>query len=517
LPEAFVTTAKRKPGKLALADSSGRALSYRDALTASLLLARDLRKMEGEMVGLVLPASVGGALANVAATMAGKVPVNLNFTSGAEAMDSAIEQCGIRTIVTSKVFRAKARIEERAGMVYLEDLLSAKTKVAKAAAYASTYLPVAVLRRMVRQGAPEDLATVIFSSGSSGRPKGVMLSHANIQANIEASAQAFAIAPEDRIAGVLPFFHSFGFTFTLWFPLVKGLAGVYHANPLDAKAVGTVIDQYKATLLLATPTFLSNYTLVVPAEQMKSLRTVLAGAEKLRESVAEAFAEKFGVMPREGYGATEMAPVIAVNVDHVRYEGTTQHGWASGSVGRVLPGMAVRVVDPETFRAKRHGEEGLILVNGANRMMGYLHDAARTAQVLRDGWYNTGDMGKVDEKGFLYLTGRLSRFSKIAGEMVPHGKLEEAMAEILGQDGKVVVVSLPCEERGEKLAAIFQHAGWTAEGLAKALLETGLPKLWLPKRDCLVAVEEVPLLGTGKVDLRRAKELAMEALCGVSC
>ena len=517
LPEAFVKAAKQNPEKLAVADSSGKALSYREMLTASLLLARDVKKLEGDMVGLLLPASVGGALVNVAALMAGKTPVNLNFTSGAEAMESAIRQCGIERVVTSKVFLAKAKMEERAGMVYLEDLLGKKSGVEKAIAYAATYLPAVVLRWMVRHGEAGDLATVIFSSGSSGQPKGVMLSHANIRANIEGSAQAFAIAPEDRIAGVLPFFHSFGFTFTLWFPLVKGLAGVYHANPLDAKAVGTVIDRYKATLLLATPTFLSTYTRVIPAEQMRSLRTVLAGAEKLRESVAEAFAEKFGVMPREGYGATEMAPVIAVNVDHVRYEGTTQHGWASGSVGRVLPGMAVRVVDPETYAAKRHGEEGLILVNGANRMMGYLHDAARTAQVLRDGWYNTGDMGRLDEEGFLYLTGRLSRFSKIAGEMVPHGKVEEAIAEILGQDGKVVVVSLPCEERGEKLAAVFQHASWTAEGLAKALLETGLPKLWLPKRDCLVAVEEVPLLGTGKADLRRAKEMAMEALCGVSC
>jgi acyl-[acyl-carrier-protein]-phospholipid O-acyltransferase/long-chain-fatty-acid--[acyl-carrier-protein] ligase len=282
----------------------------------------------------------------------------LNFTSGKEGVESAIAQCGIRRIVTSRLFLAKARMEERAGMVFVEDLLGGISKFEKVIGLLASYLPAFVLKKLVAGGESSDMATVIFSSGSSGLPKGVMLSHQNVMSNIEASGMMIHLGAADRIAGVLPFFHSFGFTFTLWFPLVKGIGGVYQMNPLDAKGVGTLVEKFNATVLLATPTFLANYTKVVSPEQFRSLKLVLAGAEKLRESVVEGFAARFGVTPREGYGATEMAPVIAVSVEDVVVDGLVQKGWSRGSVGRPLPGVAVRVVDVETGRCCRWGMRG---------------------------------------------------------------------------------------------------------------------------------------------------------------
>ena len=512
LQEAFVDAAKGAPSRMALADASGKTLSYREALVGSLLLSRRLRRLDGEMVGVVLPASVGGALVNVASLMAGKVPVNLNFTSGKEGVESAIAQCGIRRIVTSRLFLAKARMEERAGMVFVEDLLGGISKFEKVIGLLASYLPAFVLKKLVAGGESSDMATVIFSSGSSGLPKGVMLSHQNVMSNIEASGMMIHLGAADRIAGVLPFFHSFGFTFTLWFPLVKGIGGVYQMNPLDAKGVGTLVEKFNATVLLATPTFLANYTKVVSPEQFRSLKLVLAGAEKLRESVVEGFAARFGVTPREGYGATEMAPVIAVSVEDVVVDGLVQKGWSPGSVGRPLPGVAVRVVDVETGALLPVGNEGMLLVRGANRMMGYLGNFQKTQEVVVDGWYVTGDVARVDEEGFIYLTGRLSRFSKIAGEMVPHGRVEEAVAACLEEGARVCVVAVADEERGEKLVALYEGSVVEPSELAAALGGCELPKLWLPKRDALLRVKELPVLGTGKLDLRMAKLMAEERM-----
>jgi acyl-[acyl-carrier-protein]-phospholipid O-acyltransferase / long-chain-fatty-acid--[acyl-carrier-protein] ligase len=515
LHHAFLAAAKDNPAKQALADSSGKELSYRQALTGALLLSKQIRAMKGQMIGIVLPASVGGALANVACLMAGKTPVNLNFTSGKEAVDSAIAQCKIECILSSRLFLAKAKMEAAPNMVFLEDLVQSATKLQKALVFASTYLPGFVLRMRMAGGQREDLATVIFSSGSSGQPKGVMLSHQNIMSNIEACYAVISLQGEDRIAGVLPFFHSFGFTFTLWFPIVKGIGGVYHPNPLDAKGVGSLVEKHKATILLATPTFLSNYTRVVPQAQFGTLRLVLAGAEKLRENVSQSFAEKFGTTPREGYGATEMAPVIAVSTPDTNHEGRRQRGWAVSSVGRALPGVALRVVHAETRQAIPHGEEGLLLVKGPNQMMGYLGDSKRTEEAIQHGWYVTGDVAKLDEHGFVYLTGRLSRFSKIAGEMVPHGRVEEAIDDCLEEGAKCCVVALPDEDRGERLVALYEGSKFSAAEVATLLGDCDLPKLWLPKRDALFSVEALPTLGTGKLDLRRAKAMA-ESLLGVA-
>ncbi|HTB15318.1 MAG TPA: AMP-binding protein [Bryobacteraceae bacterium] len=538
----FVKTARKNWSRMAVADSTGRELSYGQALMGALLVrewakkqarastrvsgpagdrqpfspeefsdARDVRGEKGsqspnvdhhraDMVGVLLPSSVAGCLANLGITMAGMVPVNLNFTAGRAAMESAVAQCGITTILTSKVFLAKAKLEAMPGMVFVEDVFQAGNKVR--AFITARFAP----RFMLRAGrTPDSLATVIFSSGSTGTPKGVMLSHYNILSNIEAVSQVFWLGEKDRIIGVLPFFHSFGFTITIWLPLVTGCGAAYHPNPTDAKAIGELVAKHKGTFLLSTPTFCSGYARKCTKEQFSTLRFVLVGAEKLRESIAKQFVEAFGVELLEGYGCTEMSPVVAVNVPNFEAGRDTQIGNKFGTVGHPLPGVAARVVDPETLELKGANQEGLLLVKGANKMLGYVGGAAHA-----EDWYRTGDIAVLDDEGFLRITDRLSRFSKIGGEMVPHLKIEDAILRICG-DAPCAVVGVPDEKKGERLVALCTGS-MTAAEVWSGLGETDLPKLWIPKRENIYFVDALPTLGTGKLDLRgvraRAEELA---------
>jgi acyl-[acyl-carrier-protein]-phospholipid O-acyltransferase/long-chain-fatty-acid--[acyl-carrier-protein] ligase len=503
----FIRNAKKNWSQFAMADSSGRELTYGKALTASLLMAGWVRKhcASDTMIGLLLPPSIGGALANIGTMIAGKAPVNLNFTAGPEAMSSAIEQCGIRTIITSKIFLAKAKIDARAGMVFLEDILPAARKLAKLRALLAARLAPASM--LIKAASPDALATIIFSSGSTGVPKGVMLSHYNVISNIEAMAQVFCIGPSDRIIGVLPFFHSFGFTVTIWFPIIAGCGVAYHPNPTDSKTIGELVAKYKGTLLLSTPTFCGGYARKCTREQFSSLRYVLVGAEKLREPISKAFHDAFGLDMLEGYGCTEMSPVVAVNTPGYQAGKDSQIGNKPGTVGHPLPGVAVRVLDPETMQILPPNREGLIALKGANLMLGYLGDPARTAEVIRDGWYQTGDIGILDEDGFLRITDRLSRFSKIGGEMVPHLKVEEAIYAVLG-DSPCAVTGLPDLRKGERLAVLYTASEISPTELWSRLSETDLPRLWLPKREDIHQVDALPTLGTGKIDLRAVRAQA---------
>jgi acyl-[acyl-carrier-protein]-phospholipid O-acyltransferase/long-chain-fatty-acid--[acyl-carrier-protein] ligase len=516
LDRRVIGNARRNWKRFAMADSTGRELTYGRMLTGSVLISHWMHRRQavGEMVGVLLPPTVVGAMVNIGATMAGCVPVNLNFTAGREAVASATEQCRIRTVITSKVFLSKAKLETSGGMVFIEDILTRAGKLAQLRALlAARFLPAGWLSRSGRgSAAPADsLATVIFSSGSTGVPKGVMLSHYNVIANIEAIAQLFWIGERDRIVGVLPFFHSFGFTVTIWFPLISGCGVVYHPNPTDAKAIGDLVAKYQATLLLSTPTFCSTYTRKCAPEQFASLRFVLVGAEKLREPVAAAFREKFGRELLEGYGCTEMSPVVAVNAPSFEAGKYTQVGAKPGTVGHPLPGVAARIVDPVTFQARALNQEGLLLVKGSNRMLGYLNQPERTADVFHNGWYITGDIALIDDEGFIRITDRLSRFSKIAGEMVPHIRIEEAMGSVLG-DAPCAVTAVPDEDRGERLVGLYTLPELSPSELWQRLSETDLPRLWLPKRENLYHVESLPLLGTGKLDLRGLKTLAQQQL-----
>jgi acyl-[acyl-carrier-protein]-phospholipid O-acyltransferase/long-chain-fatty-acid--[acyl-carrier-protein] ligase len=438
----FIKTAKRRWFSFCMADSSGRELTYGKTLIGSLLLARWLRthRPQDAMIGLILPASVAGALTNIATLMARKVPVNLNFTAGREAIILALQQGDIRTILTSRTFLAKAKVEELDGMIFLEDLMQQISWLQKVWIAVVAFLtPTRLLQMFCNRGRqkPDALATVVLSSGSTSTPKGVMLSHHNVLSNVEAIHQVFATTRKDCVMGVLPFFHPFGFTGTLWLPLIAGWRVVYHPNPLDAKTIGEMVHKHQATILISTPTFYAAYLRKCSAAEFASLRYVIAGAEKLRPALARAFKEKYGRDLLEGYGCTEMAPVVAVNIPDVEHRTHRQIGLKPGTVGHPLPGVVAKIVDRETGVLLPSEQEGLLLVKGPNRMIGYWGQPEKTVEVLRDGWYVTGDIATIDEDGFIRITDRLSRFSKIGGEMVPHVRGEEAVNQILDDS--------PCE------------------------------------------------------------------------
>ena len=281
------------------------------------------------------------------------------------------------------------------------------------------------------------------------------------------------------------------------------------SNPLDAKGIGALTARYGGTFLLSTPTFCSGFTRKCTRADFASLRYVLVGAEKLRESVRQAFRDAFGLQLLEGYGSTEMSPVIAVNAPDVTTGRETQIGSKAGTVGKPLPGVAVKIVDLVTLQPLPPNHEGLVLVKGPNRMRSYLNRPALTAETQIDGWYNTGDIGAIDDDGFLRITDRLSRFSKIGGEMVPHLKLEEAVSNVIG-DARAVVVGIPDERRGERLVLLHTSAQMQTRELWRALMDTALPRLWVPKPEDIAYVDAIPLLPTGKVDLRAAKALAAQ-------
>jgi acyl-[acyl-carrier-protein]-phospholipid O-acyltransferase/long-chain-fatty-acid--[acyl-carrier-protein] ligase len=515
LHKAFARGARRRFWRFAMADSTGQRLTYGRALMASLVLGRVLaRRTRGETnVGLLLPASVGGALANIATFMAGRVPVNLNFTIGPEALAAAVAQADIRTIVTSKLFLRKASIEPRPEMVFLEDLRETIGIGDKLFGLLQTLFVPA--RWLGARGGSSALATIVFSSGSTGVPKGVMLSHGNLLSNVDAMAQIFPMTRDDCFIGVLPFFHSFGLTGTLWFPLLQGCGVAYHPNPMDAKTVGELAGTYRGSMLISTPTFCNAYLRRCTREQFAHLKYAIVGAEKLRQPLATAFREQFGIDLLEGYGCTEMAPVVAVNRPNVEHPREPQTGMKAGSVGHPIPGVSAKVVDQTTGEDVAPGREGLLLVKGPNLMVGYLQQPERTAEVIREGWYVTGDIGMIDEDGFIFITDRLSRFSKIGGEMVPHLKVEEAINAILG-DSLSAVTAVPDPARGERLVAFYTRADVQPDVLWERLCQTDLPKLWLPKRECLMPIDAIPTLGTGKIDLRRLRELAVERVGALS-
>ncbi len=521
LHRSFVSTARMHRRRFAMADAQNPKVSFEAALMRTVFLGRRLKKVwQGQkMVGLLLPPSVPGALVNFAAMLGGKVPVNLNYTVSEETLASCIQQCDIKTVITSKTFLEKVKLKVPCETLFLEELADKPSFGEKLAAYLiAAFFPAGLLEKALGRGKKvelDDLATVIFSSGSTGEPKGVMLSHYNIGSNIEQMEQVFGLGEKDCVLGVLPFFHSFGFTGTLCMPAVVGVGAVYHPNPLDAKTIGPLVKDYAVTFLLATPTFLQLYMRGCAPEDFGSLRVVMTGAEKLPERLANAFEEKFGIRPLEGYGSTECSPAVAVNTHDFRSAGFRQVGGKRGKIGHPLSGVSVRIVDPDTGAPLPMGQPGLMLVRGPNVMQGYLGKPEKTAEVLRDGWYRTGDIAAIDEDGFLQITDRLSRFSKIGGEMVPHIKVEERLHELAATTEQTFVVAgVPDEKKGERLVVLHKLTEAQLQPTLEKLSQTDLPNLWKPRADQFFHVDSFPMLGTGKLDLRKVKEIAAKMASG---
>jgi acyl-[acyl-carrier-protein]-phospholipid O-acyltransferase/long-chain-fatty-acid--[acyl-carrier-protein] ligase len=516
----FLRMACRHPFRRCLIDTvQNRKFRYGEVLAGAWMLAGRLKTITQNepMIGLWLPPSAAGVFANMAVTLLGKTSVSLNYTLPVDGVKSCIQQCRIRHVLTSRMFASKVPLEAPGDveLVYLEDFrggVSTWERLRKMSAI--LVLPAVLLERWLglhRHG-PEDLATVIFSSGSTGDPKGIMLLHRNLSANVESMIQAIDPRPTDVLVGILPFFHSFGYTVTLWVPMQVGATGVYYADPRQAKEIGEMVHNYGGTIFLTTPTLLRICLRRCEPDDFKSVRLLMVGAEKLPPNLAKEFKERYGVLPLEGYGCTELSPAACVNVPDWEDGSVQQIGNKPGTIGQPIPGVAAQVVDPETFALLPPETEGMLVIYGGNVMKGYLGRPEATREVIRDGWYVTGDIARYDEDGFITITDRLARFSKIGGEMVPHQKIEDELHQILGTNDRMcVVTSVPDEKKGERLIVLHTaFNGIERHHLWKKLSDRGLPNLWIPSERDFILVQEFPVLGSGKVDLKRIRQMALE-------
>ncbi len=523
LSRKFVRMCRRNLHRTKIVDSSGAELSGAGLLTATLALRRLMRRevlaADETHVGVLLPPSAGAVLANAALTLDRRVAVNLNYTVTSEVVNACSNLCGIRHVLTSRRMLERLPLKLDASPVYVEDLKERLTRTDKALAAVATWLlPAALLDRLLGLTAvrPDDVMTVMFTSGSSGMPKGAMLTYANIGANLAAVDDLIHMRSSDALLGVLPMFHSFGYTTTLWTALVFDPKGVYHYSPLEARQIGALCRKHGCTILIATPTFLRTYMRRCEPDDLRTLDVVFGGAEKLPLELAEAFQRRFGVLPVEGYGATELSPVVAGNRPPSRYPLSgdavpDRCGNRPGTVGRPLANVEVKVVDLDSGADLPPGQQGMLLVRGPSVMKGYFKRPDLTAEVMRGSWYVTGDLAVIDDDGFITITGRVSRFSKIGGEMVPHLRVEAAVHEALAdeENERQLAVTAICDRtRGERVVVLHTGLGVPAAEICRRILAGGLPPLWIPSPDSFRQVVSIPQLGTGKLDLMRLKELA---------
>lgn len=520
MARAFIATARRHFKQPAIDDTTGKSLTFGKTLIGALVMARLIRRLipAGEKnVGVVLPPSVGAAVVNLGLVMAGKVPVNMNFTTSAATFHASMRQADLRHIITARrVMEKITHLDWPDGMLLADDFAAMIRPADKIIGlFKALFYPARWLAPRMQE-AGDDLLTVIFSSGTTGEPKGVMLTHHNVMSNVDALVEIIRPDQAIHLCATLPLFHSFGFTAGLWFPLIAGFRASYHTSPLDTEQVVTLIRERKCNIFFTTPTFLSSYARKASREDLASLRLVVTGAEKLKKSIADYMEEKFGVRPMEGYGTTELSPVVSLNLPDPppNPDGKPlppQITKKEGSIGQPLPGISVEIADIETGERAPPGREGMLMVRGPNVMAGYLHRPDLTENVLRNGWYTTGDIARIDEDGFIFITDRLLRFSKIAGEMVPHLAAEEVLANGLKiVELSLAVTAIPDEKKGERLVLLYTEAAGDP-GLLKQLLDaSNLPNLWRPSASAFYKVDKIPITATGKLDVRGVKQIACE-------
>ncbi len=513
---AFAKRAKRHPFRTTYFDADGTKVTNFEMLVRALVLAKRIRKAKpkSRYIGVLLPNCTPMAATLLGILFAGRTPAVINFSAGAEVALEAAQQAGINAILTSRKFLTKLGWEAKPGMVFLEDVAKQVTKSEKRATILTAlFLPFRVLMRQV---APESAfnvgreAVLLFSSGSTGKPKAVRLTHRNINCDLWSFWRMILWSKHDKIVGNLPLFHAYGFTVEFAFPALSGTPVIYLANPLDATGVVNVIAEHKITLLTATPTFLQGYIRKATAEQLKSLRLVITGAERLRPELSAKFRDLTGLEVVEGYGCTELSPIVTVNLCNSIYL-LGIHAHHPGSIGIPLPGIHVRVVDPATGVELGPDQPGLMQVKGGLVMKGYLNDPELTARVIQNGYYNTGDIARIDRDGYVYITGRASRFSKIGGEMVPHEVVEQAIADFRGSEEREIAVAGRSDaKRGERLVVFYTPEDLNPETVIEELRKKKLPNLWIPKAEDFVKIGHLPLLGSGKLDLAQLKQLAEE-------
>ena len=528
IPLAWLRSAKRRGNRPCLIDdSTSTALSGYKTLTAVMAFSRLIRRRTREHnIGLLLPTSAPGIITNMAALLLNRTVVNLNYTASLQSLLAAVKKAELGSLYTSRRFIRKLEqrgidLNELLNQVqvhFLEDLKEEiGTFTRLALLVAAVVLPARLLYALFgRRAGIDQPAAILFSSGSEGEPKGVVLSHRNIMANIRQVSDVLDVREEDTIMATLPLFHAFGLTATGLMPLVEGIPVVFHADPTDVLNIAKAIARHQATVYCSTSTFLRLFirNRRIHPLMLETLRIVVSGAERLNPEVRDAFKLRFNKEIYEGYGTTETTPVASVNIPDRIDPGNwnVQQGNKPGTVGMPLPGGSFRIVDPVTLESLPVGEDGLILFGGSQVMLGYLNDPEKTAGVIveLDGkrWYKTGDKGHLDQDGFLTIVDRYSRFAKIGGEMISLGAIEGAIAKVLPENVEVLTTALPDGKKGEKVILLF--AGDIDNDEMKGFIEqSGLNPLMSPAE--LINVEAIPKLGSGKNDFSRAKQLAMEA------
>jgi acyl-[acyl-carrier-protein]-phospholipid O-acyltransferase/long-chain-fatty-acid--[acyl-carrier-protein] ligase len=493
--------AKRHAAKLAVIDkSTGKSVTYSRALIGALILSSKFKKYDEGFIGIMIPSSAGCALATVGALMSGRIPVMINYSTGAEANARyAQKKCRFKTIITSKALLEKINCPLIDGMVLIEDLMAGVTTGDKLKAALKTKLPVGMILNMVHKGEENDTAVILFTSGSEKDPKAVQLSHKNISANIESFGGYVNINEDDILLANLVFFHVFGLTVNLWVSFYYGMTMVTYANPLDFQTISNIARDEKPTIMVGTPSFFWGYLNKSEPGDFKSLRLMVAGADKCPDTLRDGYLKKHGVTLLEGYGATETSPVISVNSSEFNRPGST---------GKVLPGLQVKLENFETGETCKTGETGKILVKGDSVMKGYYDDPELTAEVLNEGWYNTGDMGYFDEDGYLWHAGRFKRFAKVGGEMVSLVKVENVLEKLLPVGLTCCVVEVPDEKRGSYIVATV--SGEVNKTHILRLMMDELPVIALPRE--FIVIENLPMMGTGKIDFRTVTRMVKEMI-----
>jgi len=501
LHQQFVLMAKTHAKKLAVIDkATGKNVTYSRALIGSLILSSKFNRYDKGFIGIMIPTSAGCALATVGALMSGRIPVMINYSTGAEANAKyAQRKCKFKTIITSKALLEKINCPVIDGMVLIEDIMAGVTTGDKLMAALRTKLPVNMILNSIHKGDENDTAAILFTSGSEKDPKAVQLTHRNLASNIENFGAYVKLSEADIILANLVFFHIFGLTVNLWVSFYYGMTMVTYANPLDFQTISNIARDEKPTLMVGTPSFFWGYLQKSEPGDFKSLRLMVAGADKCPDALREGFMKKHGVTLLEGYGATETSPVISVNSHEFNRPGST---------GKVIPGIQVRIENFETGEICKIREVGKILVKGESVMKGYYDDPELTAEVLVDGWYNTGDMGFFDEDGFLWHAGRFKRFAKVGGEMISLVKVENILEKLLPEGTSCCVVEVADEKKGSYIVATVSKEVNKTHMLREMLKD--LPIIALPRQ--FIVIKELPMMSTGKIDFRSVTRMVQEIL-----
>jgi acyl-[acyl-carrier-protein]-phospholipid O-acyltransferase / long-chain-fatty-acid--[acyl-carrier-protein] ligase len=499
LHQQFVRKAKKHAKKIAIIDkATGKNVNYSTALIGALILCSKFNKYDKGFIGIMIPTSAGCALATVGALMSGRIPVMINYSTGAESNARyAQKKCRFKTIITSKSLLEKINCPVIDGMVLIEEIMESVTIVEKLKAALKTKLPVNMILNAINKGEEDDTAAILFTSGSEKDPKAVQLTHRNISSNIENFGDYVKIYESDILLANLVFYHVFGLTVNLWVPLYYGMTMVTYANPLDFQTICKIAREEKPTIMVGTPSFFWGYLQKSEPGDFKTLRLMVAGADKCPDSLREGYLKKHGVTLLEGYGATETSPVISVN------------SWEfnrPGSTGKVIPNVQVRIENFETGKECVTGEVGKIFVKGDSVMKGYYDDPELTTEALTDGWYNTGDMGFFDEDKYLWHAGRFKRFAKIGGEMISLVKVENTLEKHLPEGVSCCVVEISDKKKGSYIVATVSKEVNKTEILRKMLNE--LPTIALPRQ--FIVIKELPMMSTGKIDFRSVTRIVQE-------